>query len=163
MIHEYELVEHELADNVTVFCLSKRSSEKDFVDKWMMDAKQQESFDNFTAVITRIVQRGVISMGNSQKLRCVDGKLGLYEIKNYYKAKRVMAVFKEGAVLLFQYEAHKGGSSKNDPKMMKRARKLAEIACALLEEELGENNGNQEREQLQGSPEMGEDRRNESV
>lgn len=67
-----------------------------------------------------------------------------------------MAVFKEDTVLLLQYDAHKGGNSKNDPKMMKRARKLADIACALLEEERGENNGNQEREQLQESSEMGE-------
>lgn len=83
MVHEYELVEHELADNVTVFCLSTKSSKKDFVDKWMADAKQQESFDNFTAVITRIAERGIMLMGNSQKLCCVDGKLGLYEIKNF--------------------------------------------------------------------------------
>ena len=142
MVDDYELVEHELAEGVKVFCLATRASEKDFVDKWGLDAGQQESFERFVSVVKRIGERGPLVMAKTQRLRCIDGNLGLYEIKNFYKAMRVMAVIRQNTVLLFRYEAHKGGAGNNDPKMMKRARQRAKTACELLEKELGEGYGN---------------------
>ena len=138
----YELIEHELADGAIVYCLSRTTASKDFIDKWMTNEKQQESYDNLIAVVIRIIERGAASMSNSQKLRCIDAPLGLYEIKNFYKARRVMAVIRGEVVMLFEYEAHKGGNKKNDRKMMKRARQQAKIACALIEREFGEKYGN---------------------
>ncbi len=135
----YVLTEEELADGITVLCLSSTTANGSFISKWMMSPKQHESFDNFTAVIRKIQERGPSDMIRSKKLRVIDGNLNLYEIKNFQKAQRVMAVIEGDIVLLLRYEAHKGGNDNNDPKIMKRARKAAEIAHALLEKEREEN------------------------
>ena len=142
MADGYVLSEHLIDEAVVVYCVVAESSQRDFLDKWMANKQEQESLENFKAVVTRIAQHGITKMSNSTKVRCIDGNLDLYEIRNYFSTDRVMAVIRGEMVLLLRYEAHRGGNKKNSSKVMKRTMKLAKIAQELLEEEFGGKDGN---------------------
>lgn len=152
MTDGFALRQHDLDEHLIVYCLVHNSTRKDFLDRWMANRKQHESYLNFVATLKKVQKYGTRFSTASSKLSCVDSKLHLYEIKNFAAAKRVMAVIRNETVLLFEYEAHKGGNSNNDPEMMKRARKSAVVANCLIEEEFGDKDDCNERDLLQRCP-----------
>lgn len=79
----------------------------------------------------------VLVASGTSKLRCIDSKIGLYELKGFDGANREMIyAICQGAdkiVLLFWFKGHQG--SGNISKEIERAKRLAVIARQLLETE----------------------------
>ena len=134
MDDDYELVEYRL-DEDHVFWELKKTHGQSELQKAMSNRRLRESCHKLFLQLGKIIDYGVATSCQTQKLRCLDSETGLYEIKGFDGAAREMAyiVCKDPAhiVLLHRFRGHQG--SVNIHREIKQTRKLALEASAQLE------------------------------
>lgn len=134
MDDDYELVEYRL-DEDHVFWELKKTHGQSELQKAMSNRRLRESCHKLFLQLGKIIDYGVATSCQTQKLRCLDSETGLYEIKGFDGAAREMAyiVCKDPAhiVLLHRFRGHQG--SGNIHREIKQTRKLALEASAQLE------------------------------
>ena len=134
MDDDYELVEYRL-DEDHVFWELKKTHGQSELQKAMSNRRLRESCHKLFLQLGKIIDDGVATSCQTQKLRCLDSETGLYEIKGFDGAAREMAyiVCKDPAhiVLLHRFRGHQG--SGNIHREIKQTRKLALEASAQLE------------------------------
>ena len=131
----YELVEYRLDDDHVFWELKKTSHNLSELQKAMADSRLRESCHKLFLQLGKIIDYGVATSCQTQKLRCLDSETGLYEIKGFDGAAREMAyiVCKDPAhiVLLHRFRGHQG--SGNIHREIKQTKRLALEASAQLE------------------------------
>ena len=134
MDDDYELVEYRL-DEDHVFWELKKTHGQSELQKAMSNRRLRESCHKLFLQLGKIIDYGVATSCQTQKLRCLDSETGLYEIKGFDGAAREMAyiVCKDPAhiVLLHRFRGQQG--SGNIHREIKQTRKLALEASAQLE------------------------------
>lgn len=111
------------------------SPENSQFQKMMSDPKTKFTARKMINQISKVYDYGLKDVSGTSKLRCIDPKIGLYELKGFDGVNREMVyAICQGVdkiVLLFWFKGHQG--SGNISKEVKRAKQLAPIAKQLLE------------------------------
>ncbi len=136
MAEGYELDEYRDPKGRPFWELTTSSDNSQF-QKMMSDPKRKIAARKMIVQISKIYDYGLKVASGTSKLRCIDSKIGLYELKGFDGANREMiyAICQgvDKIVLLFWFKGHRG--SGNISKEIDRAKRLAVIACQLLESE----------------------------
>lgn len=136
MVEEYVLVEYEDPKNRPFWELTSSPNNSQF-QKMMSDPRRKLAARKMIEQISKIYDYGLKVASGTSKLRCIDSKFGLYELKGFDGVNREMIyAICQGAdkiVLLFWFRGHQG--SGNISKEIERAKRLAPIACRLLRSE----------------------------
>ncbi|MFR4501701.1 MAG: hypothetical protein ACLUBM_02190 [Collinsella sp.] len=137
MVEGYELVEYRDPKGRPFWELTTSPANSQF-QKMLTDPKKKLAARKMIDQISKIYDYGLKVASGTSKLRCIDSKIGLYELKGFDGANREMiyAICQgvDKIVLLFWFKGHQG--SGNISKEIERAKRLAVIARQLLETEL---------------------------
>lgn len=133
MVGDYELVEYADPEGRPFWELTTSPENSQF-QKMMSDPKTKFTARKMINQISKIYDYGLKNVSGTSKLRCIDPKIGLYELKGFDGVNREMVyAICQGVdkiVLLFWFKGHQG--SGNISKEIKRAKQLAAIAKQLL-------------------------------
>lgn len=136
MAEGYELVEYRDPKGRPFWELTTSPDNSQF-QKMMLDPKRKFVARKMIDQISKIYDYGLKVASGTSKLRRIDSKIGLYELKGFDGANREMiyAICQgvDKIVLLFWFKGHQG--SGNISKEIERAKRLAVIARQLLESE----------------------------
>lgn len=134
MVEGYDLVEYRDARGRPFWELTTSPDNSQF-QKMLSDPKRKLVARKLIDQISKIYDYGIKVASGTAKLRCIDSKYGLYELKGFDGAYREMIyAICQGVdiiVLLFWFKGHQG--SGNISKEIERAKGLAVIARRLLE------------------------------
>lgn len=133
MVGDYVLVEYEDPRGRPFWELTSSPNNSQF-QKMMSDPKRKQAARKMIEQISKIYDYGLKVASGTSKLRCIDSKIGLYELKGFDGVNREMIYAicqgSDKIVLLFWFKGHKG--SGNISKEVERAKRLAPIARRLL-------------------------------
>lgn len=136
MVEGYDLVEYGDPKGRPFWELTTSPGNSQF-QKMLSDPKRKLVARKMIDQISKIYDYGIKVVSGTSKLRCIDSKIGLYELKGFDGANREMIyAICQGVgkiVLLFWFKGHQG--SGNISKEIERAKRLAVIARQLLESE----------------------------
>lgn len=136
MVEGYDLVEYWDPKGRPFWELTTSPANSQF-QKLLTDPKKKFAARKMVDQISKIYDYGLKVASETSKLRCIDSKIGLYELKGFDGANREMiyAICQgvDKIVLLFWFKGHQG--SGNISKEIERAKRLAVIARQLLESE----------------------------
>ena len=132
----YRLQEYKTPDGNHFWeLLSDNAAASEFT-KMMKSPKKREAAINLVRQIDKIIRYGIQDSCMTNKMRLLDTKIGLYELKGHSGVDREMVYVLVRApleiVLLFSFKGHQG--SGNIHSEIHRARPLAKIAAELLHE-----------------------------
>ena len=136
MVEGYELVEYRDPKGRPFWELTTSPDNSQF-QKMMSDPKRKIAARKMIAQISKIYDYGLRVASGTSKLRCIDSKIGLYELKGFDGVYREMiyAICQgvDKIVLLFWFKGHLGAGKIS--KEIERAKRLAVTARQLLESE----------------------------
>ena len=136
MVEGYVLVEYRDPKGRPFWELTTSPDSSQF-QKMMSDPKRKIAARKMIVQISKVYDYGLRVANGTSKLRCIDSKIGLYELKGFDGVNREMIyAICQGVdiiVLLFWFKGHQG--SGNISKEIERAKRLAVIARQLLESE----------------------------
>jgi hypothetical protein len=129
----YEIKRKHFSNKVSVLVLSQ-VGKKDFIGGWY--PKKKDRLKGLEVFLARI---GKYSIEHAQKNGLIRylSELGLYELKNFFGADRIMCHIEEsqGLILLFDFTGHQGKGSGIDRSVKEKAVRLKGIVLELLEKE----------------------------
>lgn len=133
---DHKLIRYRLSERHEFWELAGAAQGSAELQKRMRDPRTRESCHKLFLQIGKIIDYGISVSCGTGKLRCLDAKMGLYEIKGFDGANREMAyiICKEPAqiVLLHWFRGHQG--SGNIQREMDACRKSALVASMLMSE-----------------------------
>lgn len=136
MVEGYDLVEYGDPKGRPFWELTTSPANSQF-QKLLTDPKKKFAARKMVDQISKIYDYELKVASGTSKLRCIDSKIGLYELKGFDGANREMiyAICQgvDKIVLLFWFKGHQG--SGNISKEIELAKRLAVIARQLLESE----------------------------
>jgi hypothetical protein len=129
----YEIKRKYLSDVVSVLVLSKVGKD-DFIGDWI--PKKKDRLKGLEAILAHINNYSLDHVLRNKMLRYIP-ELGLYELKHYFGADRIMCHIDEktGLILLFDFTGHKGQSSGVDRSVKEKAVRLKKVAREILRKE----------------------------
>ena len=139
MDEDYELIDIALGDGYMCSELVSCHSGKSHIEEWSHDPKKRQMLQKLIVHLRKICQYGITTSCRTDKLRMLDSKTGLYEIKGFDGVNREMSccITEQGGVariaLLFPFRGHQGGD-KIKPAVMERGKELSCIAKSLMKE-----------------------------
>lgn len=128
------LIPYQLNDNVRCYALSNGNGSHSFVDEWWGNPRSAEKARSLLSTVLKISTNGLGWAMDARKVRRISS--GLYEIKNFSGAARVMAHIRvaETVVLLKPFQGHCGTGSIPTSIIASAARQQC-LVVELLEQE----------------------------
>ena len=144
MDKEYELKPWSVGEGYLYYELVRTKTRRTPLEKLIVSKKRNEDIENLVGHIKTIIEYGVQKSCSACKLECLDGSLGLYEIKHYAGIYRYLSYIEiEGPTIVLLYEArgHQGsGNIHNDINHVQGMVKEAKILLEELDETEGIKN-----------------------
>jgi len=113
-------------------------SNRNFLSGWAKGKRTKAVAKNFTTLLLLIEKHGFGWALNSGKLICVDGDLGLFEMRSFSGVWRVACYFHSESwqmVMLKEFRGHQG-SNRIPPGVLKDCKTLAREAKSAMERRL---------------------------
>ena len=114
-------------------------SNHEFWSDWVKKKSTKQVALGFASLITRIQAYGVAWAVKTNKLKTIDGNLGVVELKNFEGVWRALCYLQNEnqqnrLVMLKEFRGHQG-SDTIPPDILEQCRKLSEVARKLMMEE----------------------------
>lgn len=139
MYEDYELRDIALGEGYMCSELVSCRSQRSHIEEWSQDPEKKQMLQKLIVQLRKICQYGIAASCRTDKLRMLDSRASLYEIKGFDGVNREMSccVTEQGGVvriaLLFPFRGHQGGD-KIKSADMQRGKELSCIAKALIKE-----------------------------
>lgn len=141
---EYELKPWSIGEGYLYYELVRINTKRTPLEKLIASKKRYEDIENLVRQIKKIIDYGVQKSCSTYKLECLDGSLGLYEIKHYAGVYRYLCYIKPEdpvIVLLRETRGHQGsGNIHNDIDCVQGMVKKAKLLLEELDETEGSKN-----------------------
>jgi hypothetical protein len=129
-VNGYEIKRTYLSDKASALVLS-RVGKDDFLSDW--NPKKKDRLKGLEAFLVRIERHSIRHAQRIGLIRYIQG-LGLYELKGYFGADRIMCHIEneQELILLFDFTGHQGKGSGIDSSVKEKALRLKGIVWEIL-------------------------------
>lgn len=136
-MHHIKSIQIDKKGTTALFLVSEGGH--DFWSDWAKKKATRSLAAKFGSIIFRIQEKGTRWAVQSNKLRVLNGNIGVAEIKGFEGVWRVLCYIEDSdlsnAVMLKAFRGHQG-SDQIPPEIIRQGNRLAGIAKEILKEEI---------------------------